>query len=174
MKETVLTKAMEVWKRHDFAPLADLAIRGTHLFLPVITEQRLNYDQLMQLVRHKGSGGMSCLGMNGMNSCVPNVHGLYYIYDVEDGSATKGKTPKEVEQIFASQKRSPLTIPEVINLCALTNTLSRHNVFATGSRYGSADKVPGVFLANGSDRPKLYWNRVDYSFDRWGSASCLR
>ncbi|MBI2047642.1 MAG: DNA topoisomerase 4 subunit A [Parcubacteria group bacterium] len=94
------------------------------------------------------------------------------MYEIPEGKrATKGKSPEEANEIFKTNDRRGLTVAEAIALAVHTDVLSHHNVWAAGSRYESAGKVPLVYLVYG-DRPKLNWYRVDYSFDHWGSASC--
>ena len=95
-----------------------------------------------------------------------------YIYDVEDGEETKGKSPEECEEIFKTQNRRGLTIHEVLAIIRKNpKVLKNHYIDCTGSRYVSAVRVPDVCLDRG-DRPLLGWGGVDYSIGRWGSASC--
>ena len=94
-----------------------------------------------------------------------------YIYDVEDGKEMLGKSPEQAEKEFKKEDRRGLNVYEVLAIIRKDpKVLKDHYIDCTGSRYGSADRVPNVFLGNG-DRPWLNWNYV-FSFDHWGSASC--
>ena len=144
---------------------------GNIPFLPVIPRSfRSPYD-LMAMVRNGAKVGYTYLKPTQISDVVDAPQEPYYIYDVEDGESTRGKNPEVAEKILKQQKRSPLTAAEVTALTTHTDVLSKHYVWATGSRYESADEVPDVCL-DGGDRSKLYWYDVDYSDDRWGSASC--
>jgi len=144
---------------------------GNIPFLPVIPRSfRSPYD-LMAMVRNGSKVGYTYLNPTKISDVVDAPSEPYYIYDVEDGNSTRGKSPENAEKILKQQKRSPLTAAEVTALTTHTDVLSRHYVWATGSRFESADKVPHVFLDSGG-RPKLVWNYVDRSNGRWGSASC--
>ncbi len=145
--------------------------KGRTPFLPVIPLfwAFTSKDQ-MKLVTKDNSKGYSYLNDRVIENLV-TLDAPYYIFDVENGRATKGKSPEEANEIFKTNDRRGLTVAEAIALAVHTDVLSHHNVWAAGSRYESAGKVPLVYLVYG-DRPKLNWYRVDYSFDHWGSASC--
>lgn len=144
---------------------------GNIPFLPVIPRTfRSPYD-LMAMVRNDGKVGYTYLNPTQISDVVDAPQEPYYIYDVEDGSSTRGKSPENAEKTFKQQKRSPLTAAEVMALTTHTDVLSKHYVWAPGSRCVSADGVPGVCLGGG-DRPELDWGYVDGSGDHWGSASC--
>ena len=144
---------------------------GNIPFLPVIPRSfRSPYD-LMAMVRNGSKVGYTYLNPTQISDVVDAPKEPYYIYDVEDGNSTRGKSPENAEKILKQENRFPLTAAEVTALTTHTDVLSRHYVWATGSRYESADEVPFVYLVYG-DRPKLDWFRVDNSDDHWGSASC--
>lgn len=144
---------------------------GNIPFLPVIPRTfRSPYD-LMAMVRNGGKAGYTYLNPTQISDVVDTPKEPYYIYDVEDGNSTRGKSPEAAEKIFKEQKRSPLTAAEVMALTVHTDVLSKHYVWATGSRYDSADKVPHVYL-DGGDRPELSCFCVGSPNDLWGTASC--
>lgn len=152
---------------------------GNIPFLPVIPRiHRSPYD-LMAMVRNNiGAKGYIDLKPTMILDVVDVPSEPYYIYDIESGKFTFGKSPKNAEKILKSQKRSPLTAAEAIALVTHnTDTLSRHFVYATGSRYDS-DFVPMLWLSDGrprldyGNRPKLVWCYVNVSYVPWGSASC--
>ncbi|MBI2096414.1 MAG: hypothetical protein HYT43_02160 [Candidatus Taylorbacteria bacterium] len=144
---------------------------GNIPFLPVIPRSfRSPYD-LMAMVRNGSKVGYTHLNPTQISDVVDAPSKPYYIYDVEDGSSTLGKSPKNAEKILKQQKRSPLTVAGVMALTTHTDVLLRHYVWATGSRYESAVRVPSVYL-DGGGRPELDWVGVDSSLDHWGSASC--
>ena len=143
---------------------------GNIPFLPVIKPAYLGYYGLMAMVRNGSKEGYTYLKPAAVTDQFETPDDLYYIYDVEDGNATRGKSPQDAEKILKQQKRSPLTAAEVVNLYILTDVLSKRYVWATGSRYESAGRVPIVFLDGGE--PLLGWDWASYSSAEWGSASC--
>ncbi|MBI2462629.1 MAG: hypothetical protein HYV65_00050 [Candidatus Spechtbacteria bacterium] len=144
---------------------------GNIPFLPVIPRSYRSPYDLMAMVKNGGKVGYTYLNPTAISDVVDAPSEPYYIYDVEDGNSTRGKSPENAEKILKQQKRSPLTAAEVMALTTHTDVLSRHYVWATGSRYESADGVPNVYL-DGGDRPRLFWYGVGDSDGRWGSASC--
>jgi len=150
---------------------SEMTIGGGNIpFLPVIPRSfRSPYD-LMAMVRNGSKVGYTNLNPTQISDVV-DAPQPYYIYDVEDGNSTRGKSPEAAEKILKQLKRSPLTAAEVTALTTHTDVLSRHYVWAAGSRYESADEVPGVYLDSG-DRPGLVWGYVVSSIGLWGSASC--
>lgn len=161
-KDKVLKKASEMNMGEGNIP-----------FIPVIKPVYLGYHGLMAMVRNGNRQGYSYLNPNEIKDVIETPNNPYYIFDVENGEAMRGKSPQEAEKLLKKQSRSPLTAAEVINLCIQTDVLSRHYVDAAGSRCESGGEVPGVFLNDGG-RPELDWNYAFSSSDRWGSASCLR
>ena len=157
-KNTVVTKA------------SNMTIgAGNTPFIPVIKPSYLGYYGLMSLVRNGAKEGYFYLNPSLITDKVETPNGLYYIYDVEDGEAMRGKSPEAAEKLLKEQQRSPLTAAEVLALATHTDVLSRHFVDATGSRYGSGD-VPFLWLDGG--RPELYYDWADSAGSLWGSASC--
>lgn len=145
---------------------------GNISFLPVIKPAYLGYHGLMAMVRNGLKKGYTCLKPAAITDQFETSDDLYYIYDVEDGNATCGKSPQYAENIFKKQLRFSLTAAEVINLCILTDVLYRNYVWAVGSHYESAIKVLNVCLDNYSGQPILGWNHVYDAFNHWGLASC--
>ena len=147
---------------------------GNIPFLSIIPRSYRSPYDLMAMVRNGNKAGYTYLNPTAISDVVDAPQEPYYICDVEDGNSTRGKSPENAEKVLKQQKRSPLTAAEVTALSTHTDVLSRHYVWAPGSRYGSADLVPIVYLGDG-DRPGLVWGYVDDSDDsssRWGSASC--
>ena len=103
---------------------------------------------------------------------------LYWIYDVEIGKATIGKSVSDAKEIIASQKRSPLIAIEVVSLCTLTNILGQHFVWAAGSRYGDFGYddhkgIPHVWINRlYEDELRLDWSLDNYPLSHWGTPSC--
>ena len=157
-KNTVVTKA------------SNMTIgAGNTPFIPVIKPSYLGYYGLMSLVRNGAKEGYSYLNPALITDKMETPNGLYYIYDVEDGEAMRGKSPEAAEKLLKEQRRSPLTAAEVLALATHTDVLSRHFVDATGSRYGSGD-VPFLWLDGGL--PGLDYGWADFAISEWGSASC--
>ena len=144
---------------------------GNIAFLPVIPRSYRSPYDLMAMVKNGGKAGYTYLNPTQISDVVNAPSEPYYIYDVEDGNSTRGKSPEAAEKILKQQKRSPLTAAEVMALTTHIDVLSRHYVWAPGSRCESAVLVPFVYLDNG-DRPRLSWIYVFYLFGHWGAASC--
>ena len=144
---------------------------GNIAFLPVIPRSYRSPYDLMAMVKNGGKAGYTYLNPTQISDVVDAPSEPYYIYDVEDGNSTRGKSPEAAEKILKQQKRSPLTAAEVMALTTHIDVLSRHYVWAPGSRCESAVLVPFVYLDNG-DRPRLSWIYVFYLFGHWGAASC--
>ena len=147
---------------------------GNIAFLPVIPRSYRSLYNLMAMVKNGGKAGYyTYLNPTQISDVVDAPSEPYYIYDVEDGDSTRGDNPEAAEKIFEQQKRSPLTAAEVMALTTHTDVLSRYGVWATGSRYKSARKVPFIYLDSGGQL-RFIWGVVDDLYDdRWGSASCL-
>ena len=144
---------------------------GNIPFLPVIPRSyRSSYD-LMAMVKNGTKVGYTYLYPDEISDTVETPNKPYYVYDVENGQATRGKSPRDAEEILKRQLRSPLTAAEVMALCTHTDVLSRHYVLASGSRCKSAGSVPLACL-NFGDRPELDWYYVGHAAEQWGSASC--
>lgn len=144
---------------------------GNIPFLPVIPRSFRSHYDLIAMVRNGSKVGYTYLTTTKISDVVDAPQKPYYIYDVEDGEFTRGRSPEDAEKIIKRQKRSLLTVAEVTALATHTDVLSRHYVWAAGSRYESAVQVPLVSLDLGV-RPKLGWYYVGYSHSHWGSASC--
>ncbi len=157
-RSSVIGKASEMMFENGHVP-----------FLPVIPRTYRSPYDLMSAVRHGDTVGYTNLNPTSITDKVEAPDEPYYIYDVEDGKSTKGKSSESAEKIFKSQKRSPLTATEVMALTTHADVLSRHNVWASGSRLVSADSVPHVWLSDG--KPELDWDYADNSNSKWGSPS---
>lgn len=159
-KDTVVGKASKITIGEGNIP-----------FLPVIKPAYLGYYGLMSLVRNGDKQGYCYLDPTAITDEVQTPDQVYYIYDVEDGESTRGKNPERAIDIFKKQSRLALTATEAINLCILTDVLSRHYVWAAGSRYASSVRMPSVYL-DFSDQPRLFESLLNHSLGLWGSASC--
>jgi hypothetical protein len=143
---------------------------GNIPFVPVIPRIYLGIYGLMPMVRNGDKVGYTCLDPNEITNKVETPKGPYFIYDVENGKDMLGKPPEKAEKLIKEQNRSCLTADEGIALCIHTNVLPEHYVDCTGSRYGRAGRVPGVYLDGFG--PELDWGDADSSVGEWGSASC--
>lgn len=149
--------------------------RATHIgdghipFLPVIPRSYRGVHDLMEMVIHGNDVGRVYLDPTEIFDLVGTPKRPYFIYDVEDGSRTLDKSVDKAREIFTKEKRSGLTVAEVIALAVHTDVLLRHNVWAAGSRHG-AGSVAYLWLSVGG--PELVWSVSDLSDSKWGSASC--
>lgn len=98
----------------------------------------------------------------------------YYLLDVEDGSATFGKSPEEAELEIKKQRQFCLTEMESIHFALQTEVLKRHYLSAIGCRYGDDSRVPLLALDD-KGRPILCWCRYRSGrHPKWGSPSCAK
>lgn len=112
---------------------------GNISFLPFIPRIFRGLYDLMAMARNGSKVGYTNFSAAQIFDMVNAPSELYYIYDVEDGRVTLGKSPKEAEKIFQSQIHSRLNIAEVIALAVHINMPSKHFVWACGFRYGKSD-----------------------------------
>ncbi len=148
-----------------------MAFNESHIpFLLVIPRIfRSPYD-LMTMVHNRSKAGYSYLNPTAIFDTI-EIPRPYYILNIEDGVTTRGESPEDATETLKKRSRSSLTICEVIALCTHTDVLSRHFVWAAGSRYRTAEKVPYIYL-NKDDQPELFWSHVGKSYENWGVASC--
>jgi hypothetical protein len=144
--------------------------KGRIPFLAVIPRIYLTIYSQMAMVRNKDKVGYTYLDAKEITDVVKTPDKPYYIFDVEDGEAMLGKAPQDAEKLINKQGRRCVTEVEVIALGIQTDVLSRHFVDATGSRYGSSDGMPGLWLLEGE--PELGWYYLFSAVGGWGSASC--
>lgn len=147
---------------------------GNIRFLPVIPLTVRGPSDLMAMVRNGNQVGREYVDPTRIFDMPLNIpKEPYYIYDVEDGSATRGKSLQDAREILRQQSRSPLTVVEVIALATHTDVLSKHNVWALGSR-SDLSYVPYLWLYGGPELHRGCW--LDYfsnpSFPKWSSPSC--
>jgi hypothetical protein len=159
---------------------------GNVAFLPVIPRSYLSvYDQ-MTMVESGGNKGYNYLRPSLIWDKVKTPDEPYWIFNVEDGEATRNKSPHDAEKILKNSERSPLTVAETVSLALHTRVLTRHFFFraldATGSRYGTISKhtfssygVPSIWfnLIDNESRAQLGWVSIDrHSSTLRGSPSC--
>lgn len=159
-KETVVQKAIGMTIGEGNIP-----------FLPVIKPVHLGYYGLMDMVRNGGKAGFIYLNPTQIFDVVDTPQGLYYSYDVEDGSNTCNESPESAEEIFKQQKRFRFMVAEIAALTIHTDVLLRHNVWATGSRCGFVGGVPFIYI-DYDGRPSLNCFHISNSSGLWGSPSC--
>ena len=143
-------------------------------FLPVIPRGYLGIHVLMSMVKHKGKGGDTDLRWENFSDLVRTPEHPYYALDVEDGTAIRGKCPKDAEKFVKSKGRTCLTTEEVIALCIHTKVLSKPlRADATGSRYRQS-YVPSLYIYSKEGGTSLSWiHPINCGFgDHWGSGSC--
>lgn len=144
---------------------------GNIPFVPVIPRSYMGIYGLMPMVRNDDKMGYTYLNPNEMTDNEEEIpKNPYYIYDIEPGKVTLGKSPEDAEKIIKKQNRLRHITDEDIAVCVHTDVLSDHYLWSTGSRYVLSGWVPNVCLSG--DVPELGWDVADCSFDEWGSASC--
>lgn len=166
-----IMEAFQNKKSEVFDKAAEMDIpEGNIPFVPVIPRSYMGIYGLIPMVRNGEKVGYTYLDPNEIIDNEECPKGPYYIYDVERGKATLGRSPEEAEKIIKKQNRLCNVIEEDIAVCVHTDVLSDHCLWSAGSRYVDACSVPSVCLHG--DGPEFGWLNVDSSDDRWGSASC--
>lgn len=158
-KSEVLDKAVEMGIPEGNIP-----------FVPVIPRSYMGIYGLMPMVRNGEKVGYTHLDPNEITDDEECPKAPYYIYDVEPGETTLGKSPKDGERIIQGQNRLCHVPEEDIAVCVHTDVLSDHCLWSAGSCYGHTDKVPR--LRRDSYGPMLGWGYANELGERRGSASC--
>lgn len=156
-------------------------------FIPVITLVQYKLEELMAMVRYgelKGEVGDQawkerCPIMDtvGSQPFLRPYFDPYYAINIEDGTLTKGMSVRQADKKIILAGRSPLTVAESISLCVHTDVLSRHYLWATGSRWESENQIPEISLTDFGNNPQLdheFVDTDDYHEDLWGIPSCGR
>lgn len=145
-----------------FIPVITLSVRGVYDLMAMVDEEKIN---VLITDRTTISDTVE----------VPKSF-FYYIYDVENGGSTIGKSPEEALKIFNEQDRSPLTVAEVSALAVHTDVLSKHYLIAAGSQ---ADCITEVMRASSPTNDPLclkiinnQWPRLTKNNGDLGLPSC--
>lgn len=166
---------LEVLKNHkakvlNHAELITIA-EGNLAFAPVITPLYLGYHGIVSIVRHNGRSGYAYAYLDPRQITdeekVPV--GLYYQFDVEDGTKYLGKKPEVSNKLIQKEKRLRSTTAEIVSIGIHTDVLSKHYMDAVGSRFRSG-RAPLLCLRGG--RPRLDWRFFGVANVHWGAASC--
>lgn len=149
--------------------------KGNIPFLPVVLPNlpitMWSIGSVAALIHYRGGTCVSHLSPQRITDLVEIPQKCYFIFDVEDGTATLFQSPRAAEIFIKEQNRSCLTVAETIALAALTNVLSYHQLDATGSQYNSPAQVPHI-AAGGL--AVLNWRIASEPYDQWGSPSCRK
>jgi len=158
----------KVLNHAESTPVAE----GNLALAPVITPLYLGYHGyhgLASLVRYKDKQGYVYIDPRQITDIEKVSSVLYYMFDIEDGTAMRGKNLEDSGKLIVKQGRLHAVTTEVLSIGVHIDVLSRHYVHAVGSRYGS-DGTPGLYLDD--DGPRLDWGYLAGAGDRWGAASC--
>lgn len=168
-----ITEALKVHKNDVVEYAAHMTIsEGNIPFLPVIPIGDLGYYGLMDLVRSESEeNGLVFLRPYRVIDQFKVPNHPYYIFNVEDGESTLGELPEDAEKIFKQQNRSGLTAAESIALATHTDVLSKHSLWAVGSRYDSGYTTLSLTTARRAV-PLLSQSSIVYASPTRGSASC--
>jgi len=142
---------------------------GNLAFAPVVTPLYLGYYGIVHVVRHADKFGGTKLDPQQIIDEEKVPFGLYYQFDIEDGTKYLGKKPEVSDKLIREEKRLRSTVEEIISIGIHTDVLSKHSVGAVGSRYISG-RIPLLYL-NSFKQPRLYWSYLDCA-DDCGAASC--
>lgn len=138
---------------------------GNIPFLPILPN--LPFHSQIPMVWHDGRTGQTHSRINEVTDIISVPSIPYYIFDIEDGSVTKGVPPLDARMLIREQKRCPLTFSEIIGLAIHTDVFSRHSLWASGS-CDSFTMVPFIYL-NGHKVPEICWGYADDADQQWGS-----
>ncbi len=140
-------------------------------FIPVIPQVYMGIYALMPMIRNKQNLGYTFFNPNLIVNNIATPLHPYFIYDIEDGRNTLGKSPQKAKEVIKEQERCSLTVDEVIALCVHTNVLSRHYVHCLDSIYSdSPNNIIAIKLFEG--KPMLTTTSLNEPDDKYGSASC--
>lgn len=140
---------------------------GNIPFVPVIPRSYMGIYALMPMVRNGEKVGYTSLAPYEIIDNEKCPKEPYYIYNVEPGKATFGKTPEEAEKIIKGQNRLCHVLEEDIAVCVHTDVLSYHWLLSVGSRYVTDDKVPLI-----TNQLECFWDVIDNQRGDCGFASC--
>ncbi len=152
-------------------------------FIPVITPAHCSVDVLMTMVRNgkeKGdvypqimSDRYPIIEAVGSQPFLRTYFDPYYAINIEDGTRTKGVDTRKACRKILLSGRSPLTVAESISLCIQTDVLSRHYLWAAGSRWEKENKIPTIWLTSFGCTPRLGKEFIDDCHESlWGTPSC--
>lgn len=94
----------------------------------------------------------------------------YYIFNIEDGSATLGMSPIDALRGWPTGRR-PLTDAEIIALATHTDILSKFNICAYSSFYDNNQKDIDLRVDE-NGYPALCSNNRDLDWSRWAIPMC--
>lgn len=114
-------------------------------FLPIIMPCYLGYHGLIAMVQHNNHHGVMECEADQIFNIEATPSGLYYIFDVEDGTDFYKQTPEVAHFLIRQNNRLPATAAELLSVALHTDTLSHHSLDAVGSRYKS-DRTPIIWL----------------------------
>lgn len=106
-------------KNKVVAKASEMSISEGHIpFVgPIIKAAYLGYYGLMSMVRNGDEEGYTHLDPSRITDEFPTPDGLYWLYDVEDGEAMRGKVLQDAEKLIKKQGRSGLTAIHLIRVC---------------------------------------------------------
>ena len=122
-------------------------------FLPVLPPQYRSIFDQMSMVRKGPARGVTTLEPSNIEYVLDTLPKPYYLFDIENGEATRALNPIKAATNIAKMGRTCLTEVEVIALCVHSQVLARLDVFAMGCRY-MHEEVPVLAIASGH-RPHL-------------------
>ncbi len=159
-------------KKETIDMAMDMEMFNGHIpFVAVVPKNRMNIYALMELLYNShGKRGFLGFSQDKLIHSVPVPEDPYFMFNVEDGTSTLGKTSEEAKSFFDSQARSCLTVEEVIALCYFqSDVLLKHFLDCIGSYFSSDDRIPVLCLKQ--RRPWIAL-RKDVAHEKCGVPSC--
>ena len=152
-------------------------------FIPVITPAHCRVEELMAMVRNgkeKGdvfpqvmSDSYPVINAVGLQPFLRTYFDPYYAINIEDGTFNRGVEIRSACRKILLRRRSPLTVEESISLCIQTDVLSRHYLWAAGSRWEKENQIPNIWLTDFGNTPRLSEEHIDCCHESlWATPSC--
>jgi len=180
-------KVIDILKRHENEVISfclHIRIPPNRIpFLPVITPAYCKLEELMLMVRNKKEKGRvfpqvaadryPVIDAVGSQPFLRTRFDPYFVINIEDGTLNKGVEAIRAQKKIISNHRSPLTVAESISLCIHTDVLSRHFLWAAGSRWRGEYRIPEISLTDFGEMPQLANEDISNCHEfSWGTASC--
>ena len=157
---------LQAKKEEVLSRVKEMDIPENHMpFLPVVQRSHVGTGLIMSMMNAN-----TRLDPFQIFDSIETPTDPYFVYDVEYGTDTLGKSADSAKTTIESQGREGLIVCEGVALWVHSRTLFKHNLNCVGSYYERADWVMHLFIQQ--DEPAMdYFKSSDWN-DKWGSPSC--
>ena len=147
---TFVFQRMRVLKR-----ASDMEFQGEDFpFIPVIPLMFQNISQLMGMVDFDKRRGVVLDHYPTYTDEVSSTKFPYFMLGVEPGLTTEGMSADSAREDFQQNRRTSLSVAEIVSLAICTNVLSVFSVGALGSK-NSGSKTPCISVNSETQVPEL-------------------